>query len=176
MQAQLSKLGNYDAASKTAGPLLGDSLLRSIQQDVRNGLTNPVAGLSSEYNALASIGITTTATGTLELDAAKLTKALDSDPDAVAHLFGSENGVAARLYAQVETRLASGSDLDSRNTSLKGDLDQIGRDKEALALRMAQIEARYRKQFTALDSLLAQLQSTSSYLTQQLANLPKPGG
>ena len=100
---------------------------------------------------------------------------MTADPDAVAELFGSENGVAARLYAQVDARLATGSDLDSRNTTLKRELDQIGRDKEALALRMAQIEARYRKQFTALDSLLSQLQSTSSYLTQQLANLPKIG-
>jgi flagellar hook-associated protein 2 len=176
MQAQLARLGNYDAASKTAGPLLGDSLLRSIEQDMRRGLTNPVTGLTSEYTALAGIGITTTATGTLELDSAKLTKALESDPDAVAHLFGSENGVAARLYAQVDARLASGSDLDSRNTSLKRDLDQISRQKEALALRMEQIEARYRKQFTALDSLLSQLQSTSSYLAQQLGNMPKAGG
>jgi flagellar hook-associated protein 2 len=175
MQAQLRKLGNYDAASKTAGPLLGDSLLRSIEQDMRRGLTNPVTGMTGDYTVLASIGITTTATGTLELDTAKLTKALDSDPDAVAHLFGSENGVAARLYSQVEARLASGSDLDSRNTSLKRDLDRISHDKEALALRMEQFESRYRRQFTALDSLLAQLQSTSSYLTQQLANLPKAG-
>ena len=175
MQAQLTKLGNYDAATKTAGPLLGDSLLRSVQQDMRNGLTNPVAGLSGDFNALASIGITTTATGTLELDTAKLSKALSADPDAVAHLFGSENGVAARLYAQVDARLQSGSDLDSRNTTLKRQMDDIGREKEALALRMEQIEARYRKQFTALDSLLSQLQTTSSYLSQQLANIPKIG-
>ena len=104
------------------------------------------------------------------LDSAKLTKALDSDPDAVAHLFGSEDGVAARLYAQVDARLASNSDLDSRNTTLKRQMDDISRDKEALALRMEQIEARYRKQFTALDSLLSQLQTTSSYLAQQLAS------
>ncbi len=175
MQAQLAKLGSYDAASKTAGPLLGDSLLRSIEQDMRRGLTNPVTEMTGDYSVLASVGITTTATGTLQLDTAKLTKALDTDPDAVAHLFGSENGVAARLFAQVEARLASGSDLDSRNTSLKRDVDQIGRDKEALALRMEQIEARYRRQFTALDSLLSQLQTTSSYLAQQLANVPKIG-
>ena len=45
MQAQLTKLGNYDAASKTGGPLLGDALLRSIKQDMRRGLTSPVAGI-----------------------------------------------------------------------------------------------------------------------------------
>ena len=175
MQAQLAKLGSYDAASKTAGPLLGDSLLRSIEQDMRRSLTNPVTDMTGDYSVLASVGITTTATGTLQLDTAKLTKALDADPEAVAHLFGSENGVAARLFAQVEARLASGSDLDSRNTSLKRDVERIGRDKEALALRMEQIEARYRRQFTALDSLLSQLQTTSSYLAQQLANVPKAG-
>jgi flagellar hook-associated protein 2 len=175
MQTQLAKLGSYDAASKTAGPLLGDSLLRGIEQDMRRGLTNPVSGLTGDYSVLASVGITTTASGSLELDTAKLTKALDSDPDAVAHLFGSENGVAARLFDQVDARLASGSDLDSRDTSLKRDLDQIADDKEALALRMEQIEARYRKQFTALDSLLSQLQTTSSYLAQQLASVPKAG-
>src|SRR5262249_21356100 len=100
---------------------------------------------------------------------------LDDDPDAVAHLFGSENGVAARLFAQVDTRLSSSGDLESRNASLKKDLDRVADDKEALALRMEQIESRYRKQFTALDSLLAQMQSTSSYLAQQLANVPKAG-
>jgi flagellar hook-associated protein 2 len=175
MQAQLTRLGNYDAATKTAGPLLGDSLLRSVQQDMRNGLTNPVAGLSGDYTALASVGITTTASGTLELDTAKLSKALGDDPDAVAHLFGADDGVAARLFAQVDARLQSGSDLDSRNTTLKRQMDDIGRQKEALALRMEQVEARYRKQFTALDSLLSQLQSTSSYLAQQLASMPKAG-
>jgi flagellar hook-associated protein 2 len=176
MQAAIAKLGSYDAASKTAGPLLGDSLLRGIEQEMRRGLTNPVSGFTGDYSVLASVGITTTATGALVLDTAKLQKALDTDPDAVAHLFGSENGVAARLYAQVEARLASGSDLDARNTSLKKDLDRVADDKEQLALRMEQIESRYRKQFTALDSLLAQLQSTSSYLAQQLANVPKAGG
>jgi flagellar hook-associated protein 2 len=142
---------------------------------MRRGLTNPVTGLTGDYSVLASVGITTTATGALELDTAKLQKALDSDPDAVAQLFGSENGVAARLFAQGDARLASSSDLESRNTSLKRDLDQIADDKEALALRMEQVEARYRKQFTALDSLLAQLQTTSSYLAQQLASVPKAG-
>jgi flagellar hook-associated protein 2 len=35
------------------------------------------------------------------------------------------------------------------------------------------IEKRYRAQFTALDPMLAQMTSTSNFLTQQLANLPK---
>ena len=176
MQAALAKLGSYDAASKTAGPLLGDSLLRSIEQDMRRGLTNPVSGLTGDYSVLASVGITTTATGTLELDTAKLQKALDTDPDAVAHLFGSENGVAARLYRA--GRRAPGQRQRSRlpqHLAEARSRRRVADDKEALALRMEQVESRYRKQFTALDSLLAQLQTTSSYLAQQLASVPKAG-
>jgi flagellar hook-associated protein 2 len=36
---------------------------------------------------------------------------------------------------------------------------------------MELIQQRYMKQFTALDSMLSQLQTTSSYLTQQLQGL-----
>jgi flagellar hook-associated protein 2 len=175
MQAQLAKLGSYNAETKAAGPLLGDSLLRAIETETRRAISNPVAGLSGSYTTLAGLGITTNATGALQVDAAKLTKALDTDPEGVADLFGAEGGVAARLFSQLEDRLATDGDIAGRNTGLKGELKDIERDKEAFNLRMAQVEKRLRKQFTALDSLLSQMQSTSSYLTQQLASLPKIG-
>lgn len=176
MQTQVAKLGKYDAETKTAGPLLGDSLLRSIETETRRGLSEPVSGISGSYTTLASLGITTNASGALTIDNDKLTKALDADAQGVAELFGSENGIAARLSERLETRLATTGDIEGRNTGLKTELKDIARDKEAFTLRMTQVEARYRKQFTALDSLLSQMQSTSAYLTQQLASLPKPQG
>ena len=38
--------------------------------------------------------------------------------------------------------------------------------------RLEGIEARYRKQFTALDTLISGMTSTSNFLEQQLAILP----
>jgi flagellar hook-associated protein 2 len=175
MQAALAKLGSYNAETKEGGPLLGDSLLRAIESETRRALSNPVTGTNSTYTTLASLGITTNATGALSVDATKLGKALDADPEGVAQLFGSDNGVAARMFDQLEDRLATAGDIEERNTRLKSELKDIDKDKQALNLRMAQVEARYRKQFTALDSLLSQMQSTSNYLTQQLSNLPKIG-
>jgi flagellar hook-associated protein 2 len=176
VQAQLAKLGGYNAATKVAGPLLGDSLVRSIEDQVRRGLSNPVEGLEGDYTTLASIGITTTATGALQIDSAKLTAALSNDADGVASLFGAENGVAARLYEQLDERLATDGDIETRSARLAKDIKDIAKDKEALELRLQKIHERYQKQFTALDGLLSQMQSTSSYLAQQLANLPKIGG
>jgi flagellar hook-associated protein 2 len=175
-QATLGKLGNYNAQTQVAGALLGDSLLRSVQDEIRRDLTNPVAGLKAGFSTLASIGVTTTATGTLEVDTSKLNAALAADPAAIAQLFGSEDGVAARLYSQLQSRLASSGDVETRNKSLSGELKGIGEQKARLELRLGQIEARFRKQFVALDGLLTRSQSTASYLTQQLASLPKIGG
>lgn len=61
--------------------------------------------------------------------------------------------------------------LDGLNTSVK----DIGKRREALEARMVLIEKRLRAQFTALDTMLASMSKTSSYLQQQLANLPKIG-
>ncbi len=168
LQTQLSKLGGYNADTKVGGPLLGDSLLRGVDDEVRRGITNPVSGASGNYATLAVVGVTTTATGTLQLDTAKLTAALQSDGSAVAKLFGSEEGIAARLYKKLEARLSTSSDLETRTTRLNAELKDISKDKEAVNARLTQIEARYRKQFTALDTLLSKMQSTASYLAQQL--------
>jgi flagellar hook-associated protein 2 len=176
MQAQFAKLGKYDAATSTAGPLLGDALLRGVESEMRRGISNPVTGVAGEYSTLASIGIKTTVSGALEVDNDKLTKALAADPEGVAKLFGSEDGIAARLFTQLEQRLASNGDVETRTKRLNDDIKSIAKDKEAYLFRIEQLEARYRKQFSALDSLLSQMQSTSSYLAQQLGNLPKIGG
>jgi len=57
------------------------------------------------------------------------------------------------------------SKTDGLNVSIKSVADQ--RDK--FSERLTAIEARYRAQFTSLDTLLTSMQSTQSYLTQQLA-------
>jgi flagellar hook-associated protein 2 len=175
-QSTLGKLGSYNAQTQTAGALLGDSLLRSVQDEIRRDITNPVAGASESFGTLASIGITSTASGTLEVDSGKLNAAIAADPSAVAQLFGSADGVAARLFSALDTRLASTGDIQGRSTRLDGELKDIGDQKARLELRLGQIESRFRKQFVALDTLLTQSQTTANFLTQQLASLPKIGG
>jgi flagellar hook-associated protein 2 len=58
---------------------------------------------------------------------------------------------------------------DGINVSIKA----VATQKDTFNARLADIEKRYRAQFTALDTMLASMQSTSSYLTQQLAALAK---
>jgi flagellar hook-associated protein 2 len=46
----------------------------------------------------------------------------------------------------------------------------------ALNVQLTATEARYKKQFTALDTLIGKMNTTSSFLSQQLANLPSLNG
>jgi flagellar hook-associated protein 2 len=170
-----AKLRSYNADTKESGPMLGDALLQGIEEGIRTDLVSPVSDVSSVYNSLAALGITKQVDGTLKVDDTRLNAALTADRASVAAVFGSTNGVAARLYKRVDAALATNAGIDARNTRLQGTMKDITQQKADLDARMAGIEARYRAQFGALDVMLSQMQQTSSYLAQQLANLPKAG-
>jgi flagellar hook-associated protein 2 len=88
-------------------------------------------------------------------------------------LFADEvDGVAVKLDEALAPYLQFGGTFDSRKEALDGSIDAIGRQREALDLRLAALQERYLRQFNALDGLLAQLQSTSNFLSQQLRQLP----
>jgi flagellar hook-associated protein 2 len=168
---QIATLGRYDAATKSAGPMLGDSLLRGIDAQLRRMLTEAVPGTSGAYRTLNSLGISLTASGTLQLDPAKFNQALAADPDAPAAVFSSESGVAVRMAAFIDERLASDGEFAARDERIGTQRRRLEQEQAALEARMLVIQQRYLKQFTAMDAMLAQLQSTSSYLTQQLESL-----
>lgn len=170
---QMATLGRYDAATQTAGPMLGDSLLRGLESQLRRLVTDPVAGASASHRTLSSIGISFTPTGTLQLDATRFKDALAADPDAVNRVFASEDGVAGKITKFLDDRLASNGEFATRDARITTERKRIAEDKEALEARMVVIQQRYLRQFTAMDTMLAQLQSTSSYLTQQISSLSK---
>lgn len=172
----VGSLRSYEPATKKAGPLLGDAMLRGIETELRNKLSDVPGGIAGPYQTLASIGITTEKDGTLKLDAAKLTAAMASNYDRVATLFGSATGVASRMSDALTPRLATDAELDVRTKRLNQKSVDLQKTQAALEARMLKVESRYRAQFTALDSLLSKLQSQSSFLTQQLSSIAKISG
>lgn len=82
-------------------------------------------------------------------------------------------GYAYQLSKVVDTLLASDGPIASRTNGISATIKDIAKNKDALTARLASTEKRYRAQFTALDSVISKMSTTSSFLTQQLANLPK---
>ncbi|WP_298626061.1 flagellar filament capping protein FliD [uncultured Legionella sp.] len=83
------------------------------------------------------------------------------------------DGIAVQMNSFLDTYMSTQGDLDLRTAQLNKQVKQLDKAQEAIALRSDAIQKRYLSQFTALDSLLTQMQNTTSFLTQQLANLPK---
>lgn len=164
-------LQKYDPATGRAGALIGDAFVRSLDSQLRREVTGALPLSSSTYSSLAALGIRSDATGQLTIDEAKLSAALAADFDGVATLFGGESGIAARAFDRLETVLASDGPLTARTDTLNLQAREISRERDAVDRRMQSVEARYQAQFNALDTLLAQLQSTSAYLEQQLTSL-----
>jgi flagellar hook-associated protein 2 len=166
----MANLSSYNADTGAAGTLLGDSALRGIQTQIRQTMTDAIKGL--DFSTLVDLGITTNDSGHLEVDSTKLDSVLSQDFTAVAQLFSSENGLANKLDDVLDRYISTDGILISRTDGLQSRIDSITDERERLSTRLAALEARYRAQFTAMDAMVAQMQSMGDYLSQQLANLP----
>jgi flagellar hook-associated protein 2 len=61
--------------------------------------------------------------------------------------------------------------LTQKLSSLNGEVVEVEADREAASDYRDRLETRYYRQFTALDAIVAQMESTSSFLSQQLSAL-----
>lgn len=162
----VTELTKYNVDTKEAAPLLGDATVRGIRDQMRREMGATIG--KGVFTSLAAIGVTTETTGKLTVNATKLDAAITSDFDAVGDLFASANGLAKRLDTITSATLSSGSTIATRESALKTTLKGITTQRETLDARIANVQARYLKQFNAMDALLGQLKSTSAFLTQQL--------
>lgn len=183
-----TKMGK--TATGEPAELFGDPTAARVQQQLKQLVTDRVAGLTGNYTSLADIGITTADTtaelgfsqaGKLTIDTAKLEAALADDPDAVAALFNSNTdttkGVAVRLASYVDSLVKYGTGVgagiinnrqDMISEQMKDLEDQIARWEDRLTMR----EERLWRQFTALETALSTMQAQGAWLSQQILTLP----
>ena len=172
LAGSFSTLGGFDAATSTAGPMMGNALLTGIKNQVQDALYSIVNTGSPTYNSLASVGITTNSDGTLSLNQNTLSSALATNFSAVSSLFSGTNGVAANLNSQINTALAANGAIDTDSQTLVTQENSLSQKTSTLNSQMAALSASLTQQYSALNSLLSSLQTTSAYLTQAFAALP----
>ncbi len=153
--------------------LQGESLLLGIETRIRQAFTNRFQVTGSNLSYLFDIGLTFDRDGILSLDSDKFTQAIENDFKGVVQLFTDpENGFAQSLDSILSSYLQTGGLIQARTDGLTDSRSQIDEDIERIEDRVELTEERLRRQYTALDSLVNQLNATSNFLTQQLANLP----
>jgi len=168
------------------GDLNGDSMVRGIMSQVTSIMTGAVKSADPKLNNLYALGITFNDQGKMEIQAKssfgnlsgreRLDKALDENYDLIGSLFTSKDGLGT-LSTKLSTEFTQrGGLLAGKEESLKAEIRKNGKDKEAFELYMFSFESTMRQRYGALDSQLGGLQRTSSFLSQQLASLPRIGG
>lgn len=93
-----------------------------------------------------------------------------------AAVIGYSRGLIYELNKYLDGVIAENGVIDNRTDVVKLNLDLIDEQRVDLDKRIVSFEARMRKQFTALDILLASLNSSGQFLLSQLDNLPEIGG
>jgi flagellar hook-associated protein 2 len=175
---ELSSLTKTGADAKDRGLLAGDSTLRNV----RNQLVASVAG-GVNGQSLATYGIETDRYGKLTFDEAKFKAAYEAAPDAAAAMFADPTPPAGTtppvgFAAKIESLSDLFSDsidgtvtlaIKSRQSQIKGWEDDIA-DWDT---RLLTKENALRRQYTALETALGQLQSQGNWLAGQIASLPK---
>lgn len=152
------------------GALVGDATVRSLLTSVRGELGKVSGG--GDVRLLADLGISTQKDGTLKIDDKKLDKILTDNFESVSGFFTGDSGLMSRLDERLTPYTQTGGTLQQRTDGLQGTMTSVSKQRVDLNLRMDKLEARLLKQFNAMDSLVGQLNQTSSRLSQTLASLP----
>lgn len=179
--SMLSTQTKYDAATKTAGKLQGDSTAVSLQRQLRNALGNPSAA-SSVFATINDIGLVTQSDGTIKVNDSKLTSSLGNLAE-VRKLFATTSttdttqvGVAQRLREFGDAVLGSEGALSTRTSGLSTSLSLNQKRQDEITNRLALTEARLRAQYTSLDTSMASLTALNTYITNQVAQWNKSSG
>lgn len=164
-----------EAQSTSNGALLGDTVVRSIQTGLRGMFTQ--GDTTSSFKTLNEIGITSDgATGKLKIDDTKLTKALNENAAATRLLLvgdGKETGITTKMGANLKEYLADDGIIDSAQDSINSTLKMLTKKYLATSDSIDATVARYKAQFTQLDTMMSKLNTTSSYLSQQFTAMSK---
>lgn len=171
LQSTATSLTSYDADTKTAAALVGDSTLRNLQTRIRQALTAPQSGGPNDMKVLTEIGVSFQKDGTLAVDSTKLSKALDTNLEGVSKLFASDAtstaGYGKQISSIVDDLNKTGGSLKVATDGVTATIKQLDVQYAAMQTRVDATMDRYRTQFTALDVLVSSMNSTMNYLTQQ---------
>lgn len=168
LKGTIGTLTAFDADSDTVGKLLGDNAVRTIESRLRSVLTGGMEG--GEFSTLNQLGITLERDGKLKIDDAKLSDLVANNPQALSDFFAGdakEGGLAGKLGASVEQMLGSNGVLKGAITGAENRVKSLDTRFERMEKSIEGTLARYRSQFSQLDIMVMQMNSMSSYLTQQ---------
>lgn len=168
VQAYNSSNSTIGSATAKGATLQGDYGVISLQNRIRE-ILGGVQVSSGTITDLSQLGITFQSDGSLAVDSTKLNAALASDSGAVATLTAA---IGSAISSAATDILGTSGPIAAETDGINASITAIGNQTTQINAHLAEVQAQYQAQFSALDALMAGMNATSTFLTQQLANLP----
>ncbi len=146
------------------GALAGDSTPRIVRNLMSSSIINP-SDKSTVYSTIFELGIKMDNDGVLSLDSTKFSEELEKNYEQVVALFGGDDGVAGKLSTSLKEYTKTGGLLSDRQSELNSELSYWSQKQADTTIRLSKYEASLRAQYGNLDTLLAQMNKSASYLS-----------
>ena len=160
---------NYDG-----GQLAGDSMLRGLQSQIQNMMTN-VSANSTGLN-IYDIGIKIDKEGKMSLDSTKFKENIADNFNAVVKIFSSDEkdkngnkiGILAQLKDTVDSYTKSDGLLKKREDDLNAQIKDYEADLAKNDSYIAEYEASLRQKYARLDTTIAGYNQSLNYLVSAM--------
>jgi len=176
-------LGTVGGTNTNSGVLASSGTLRFVQDRIARLFTAASSTATTDLTYLNDIGVTFNRYGSLIVDDTRLSSALSSNYSDVVSIFSADTnnqsnfgtasrGLAGDALKTISDLVARDGPIMTTTTNLESRAKDYTEDLAELDRRMEAIQARYVAQFSAMNAIIDQINSTKDYLKDALAGLP----
>jgi flagellar hook-associated protein 2 len=165
LNKNLSDATKYDAATKTAGTLQGDTTFVTLQARVRQILAQTFSG--GDLQRLSDLGISIQRDGSLSVDSTKFNAAA-VNPDRLQTLFANSDstnpakvGFARRFNDLITGVLGIDGTISGSQDRIHRQMTSLDSREARINQRLVQVEKRLTQTYTALDVNISKIKSNS---------------
>jgi len=157
------------------GDLRSDGTLRNMKADLSRIFFEPITIQDVETSPF-QLGMTFDQNGNLSVNETVLNEvSIDDTRNFIQAMTDPESGFSNRVTEVLQRYSDADGLISDKEESFDARMETLENQGDRYEYRLEQTEARLRRQFTALDTLVSQLQATSSYLTDQLSSINLSG-
>lgn len=162
-----------DQNTDTSSTLGGDSMIRSVEQRIRQLIQRPQYGVKGSVKTLNELGIQFNRNGTLDFDQKKFDSVLAAKPEDVQNFFigdGFSTGFVPSVRREVTTMLNPAfGPITNRSRGLKQTITQMDERIASKERQLAKREEMLRQKFSRLEETMSRLKSQGAAVGQAAA-------
>lgn len=163
-----SELSAVDPRTGAAGPLAGDSVVRSAQSRLKTAFSTAIKEAPEDLKTLTEFGITSTRQGTLEINDKMLDRQLNNNFTKLESFFGGNQGFAKKIEDAVQSMTGVTGTIRTRENSLRDQNFRLDDQQSTLDRRMVSLEDRTKNKFMAMQDATAKMQGQLSGMMNAL--------